>query len=116
MRALATKIQQLTGLPVHDGGPKGGQRLMAERGNRSIICSIDSNGRGRDGLQLVFDRQLIINGPASATRWEQLMARSVRRGQRSSLVTTELYTHTPELRKALEELGKNGFLELATDI
>jgi len=103
MRALATKIQEITGLPIHDGGPKGGQRLMAERGDRSIICSIDSNGRGRDGLQLAFDRQLIINGPASATRWEQLIGRAHRRGQRSALVTSEIYLHTPELRKALDQ-------------
>jgi hypothetical protein len=106
MRALATRIQQLTGLPVHDGGPKGGQRLMAERGDRTIICSIDSNGRGRDGLQLSFDRQLVVNGPASATRWEQLLGRTVRRGQRSNLVTTELYLHTPELRKALDQAAR----------
>lgn len=106
MRALATRIQQLTGLPVHDGGPKGGQRLMAERGDRSIICSIDSNGRGRDGLQLAFDRQLVVNTPASATRVEQLLGRTIRRGQRSNLVTTQLYLHTPELRKALDQAAR----------
>jgi len=103
MRALAVRIQELTGLPIHDGGPKGGLRLMAERGDRSIICSIDSNGRGRDGLQLSFDRQLLINCPASATRTEQLLGRAHRRGQKSSLVTTEIYLHTPELRKALKQ-------------
>lgn len=108
MRALAIRMMELSvaagrPLPIHDGGPKGGQRLMAERGDRSIICSIDSNGRGRDGLQLAFDRQLIVNCPASATRTEQLLGRAHRRGQKSSLVTTEIYLHTPELKKALKQ-------------
>lgn len=108
MRALAVRMQELSvkagrPLPIHDGGPKGGQRLMAERGDRSIICSIDSNGRGRDGLQTAFDRQLIMNMPASSSRTEQLLGRAHRRGQRSALVTTEIYLHTPELKKALKQ-------------
>lgn len=103
MRALATRMQQLSGLPIHDGGPQGGKLLRQERGDRSIICSIRSNGRGRNGLQYVFDRQLIINPPASATGFEQLLARAHRKGQRSERVTAEVYQHTPELRKAVEQ-------------
>lgn len=90
-------------MPVHDGGSKGGERLRAEKGNRSIICSIKSNGRGRDGMQHVFDRQLIVNSMASATGFEQLLGRMHRRGQRSGLVSTEIYLHTPELRKSLDQ-------------
>jgi hypothetical protein len=108
MRALATKMQELSGLPVHDGGTKGGLRLRAEKGNRSIICSIKSNSRGRDGLQFAFDRQLIINPMASATGWEQLIGRAHRRGQRSQTVTTEIYLHTPELRKAVDQAMRRG--------
>lgn len=103
MRALATRMQQLSGLPVHDGGPKGGERLRRERGDRSIICSIRSNGRGRNGLQYVFNRQLIVNPPASATGFEQLLARAHRRGQQSDVVTAEIYMHTPELKKAVDQ-------------
>lgn len=103
MRALATRMQELSGMPVHDGGSKGGERLRAEKGNRSIICSIKSNGRGRDGMQHVFDRQLIVNSMASATGFEQLLGRMHRRGQRSGLVSTEIYLHTPELRKSLDQ-------------
>ncbi len=103
MQALATRIEQLSGLPVHNGGTKGGARLMQERGDRSIICSIRSNGRGRDGLQHAFHRQLIVNPPSSATVTEQLLGRSHRRGQRSNVVTTQIYLHTPELRKAFDQ-------------
>jgi hypothetical protein len=103
MRALATKMQELSGLPVHDGGPGAEKRLRAETGKRSIICSIRSNGRGRDGLQLVFDRNAVLNPPASATGWEQLLGRGHRRGQKSGVVSTEIYMHTPELRKAVKQ-------------
>lgn len=103
MRALATRMQQLSGLPLHDGGVKGEERIRREDGSRSIICSIRSNGRGRDGLQLVFDRQLVVNPPASATGWEQLLGRAHRRGQRSQVVSTEVYGHTPEIRKAIDQ-------------
>lgn len=103
LRAFASRMQQLSGLPVHDGGPHGGKLLRRERGDRSIICSIKSNGRGRNGLQYVFDRQLVINPMASATGWEQLAARTHRRGQMSSGVSIDVYEHTPELRKAIAQ-------------
>lgn len=100
MKAIALEVKRLTGLPLHDGGSKAEERLRAEKGDRSIICSIPSNGRGRDGLQLVFDRQLIINPPASATMIEQILGRAHRRGQRSRVVETQIYMQTPEVKKA----------------
>ncbi len=103
MRAFATRMQQLSGLPVHDGGPGAERRLRAEMGDRSIICSIRSNGRGRDGLQLAFNRQLIVNPPASATVMEQLLGRAHRRGQKHRTVETEIYQHTDELKKAIAQ-------------
>lgn len=106
MRALAERMQQLSGFSLHDGGTGAEKRLRAEKGDRSIICSIRSNGRGRDGLQLVFDRQIVLNPPASATMWEQLLGRAHRRGQKSSVVTTEIYMHTPELRKGVQQAAR----------
>lgn len=103
MKALATRMRELSGLPIHDGGTKGPARLRQEKGDRSIICSIKSNGRGYDGLQHIFHRQLLVNPPASATNWEQLLGRSHRRGQKSEVVHTEVYLHTPELRKAVDQ-------------
>lgn len=101
MRAIAIRVKELTGLPLHDGGNKAEERLRKEDGSRSIICSIQSNGRGRDGLQLIFNKQLAINWPSSATLAEQILGRTSRQGQKHELVTMELYGHTPEVRKAV---------------
>lgn len=103
MSALATKIRELTGLTIHNGGSKGEERLRREDGSRSIISSIQSNGRGRNGLQLVFHKQIVVNPPASATGWEQLLGRVHRRNQRQKVVETWLYAHTPELKKAIDQ-------------
>ncbi len=103
MKALAAEIHKLTGLPIHDGGVHGEKNLRKEDGSRSIIASIQSNGRGRNGLQYVFDRQLVVNPPASATGWEQLLGRLHRRNQRADVVQTWVYTHTPEVKKAITQ-------------
>lgn len=103
MSEFAQWLHELTRLPVHQGGIGAGERLRNENGNRSIISSIKSNGRGRDGLQHLFDHQLVANTPSSATMWEQLLGRLHRRGQRSNEVLTEVYLHTSELRKAFDQ-------------
>lgn len=100
-KELARRIHEKTGLPVHDGGSKGGERLRQEKGDRSIISSIKSNGRGRDGLQHIFCENLVINPPASSTLWEQLIGRGYRRGQKSDYVRYQIYLHTPELKKSV---------------
>ncbi len=103
MREFGYWVHEISKLPIHDGGPKGGERLMAERGDRSIISSISSNARGRDGLQYLFDHQLIANVPSSATVTEQLLGRMHRRGQKSVQVLTEVYLHTDELVKSFDQ-------------
>lgn len=99
-------------LPLHGGGPKAPKRLRAEDGSRSIIASISSHGRGRDGLQRLFANQLVAQIPSSARRWEQLLGRLIRRGQKADAVTTWLYTHEPELRKAVDQaLRRSEYVE-----
>jgi hypothetical protein len=105
-------VSEISGLPMHGGGSKAGQRIKAETGERSIIASIDSHGRGRNGLQFLFGAQLIAQSPSSARRWEQLLGRLIRRGQRSDEVVTWLYLHIPELRKAVEQaLARSEYVE-----
>lgn len=106
MSAIARRLREKTGLPIHEGGPGAEERLMAEDGTRSIICSISSNGRGRDGLQFSFNKQLLVNPPASQTWFEQVLARSHRRGQKQEVVYTEFYAHTPEVKKAVTQAFK----------
>ncbi len=100
---FGTWVSELSGLTMHGGGPKAGKRIAAETGERSILCSIKSHGRGRDGLQRLFNDQLIANPPASATQWEQLLGRLHRQGQGSELVTALFYRHTDEIKAVVDQ-------------
>jgi hypothetical protein len=94
-------VSEVSGLPLHGGGPDAGKRISKEIGNRSIIASIASHGRGRDGLQALFCDQLITQFPSSASRVEQLMGRAHRQGQQRD-VNTWYYAHTDEMRASFE--------------
>jgi hypothetical protein len=114
MVELAMWIREISGLTVHEGGPGAGARLRSEIGDRSIVASVKSHGRGRDGLQHLFDRQLIINVLSSGRGSQQLLGRLHRRGQRSATVFTEVYIHTEELRESLEQALARGQYVLET--
>jgi hypothetical protein len=101
--AFGDWLSEVSGLPKCGGGAKNLEKLKKERGKRSVILSIDSHGTGRDGLQFYFSRQLIANPPSSATGWEQLLGRLHRQGQTSDRVSTEFYSHTPELKRAVNQ-------------
>lgn len=105
---FAQMVRRLSDLPVHGGGVRAEQLLLAERGDRSIIASLKSHGRARDGLQRVFHQQLVAQTPASATIWAQLLGRLVRRDQEQSEVLTEVYLHTPELRRSFDQAMRSG--------
>lgn len=100
--AFGRWVAELGGLPLHDGGPKAGQRLSRETGDRSIICSIKSHGTGRDGLQRLFSTQLVAQPPSSAVAFEQLFGRLSRIGQTADLVHAYLYRHTDEIQKCVD--------------
>jgi hypothetical protein len=102
-REFGTWVAELSGLPLHGGGPGAGQRIAKETGETSIICSIPSHGTGRDGLQKIFYRQLVANPPGSATMWEQMLGRLHRIGQKQPIVYAEFYRHTPELRRHVDK-------------
>lgn len=101
-REFGRWLAEVSGLPLHGGGPGAGARILAERGHRSIIASINSHGRGRDGLQFHFAENLVVEPPASADAFEQLMGRTHRPGTKFPVVDFAWYSHTPELRAALE--------------
>lgn len=106
LKEFGAWVSELSGLPMHGGGTKAAKRLKNETGDTSIIASIESHGRGRNGLQFLFDSQLIAQTPSSARRWEQLFGRLIRRGQMSEKVVTWVYQHVPELVAALEQALK----------
>jgi hypothetical protein len=104
--AFGRRISELSGLPYFNGGPGCEARLRAEKGDRSIICSIPALGAGTDGLQALFFNQLIVEVPASNSSQrglEQLLGRLHREGQRSDEVNTEVYLHVHELKDALRK-------------
>lgn len=104
--ALGRKIAEISGLPYHNGGVGGEDRLRAEKGDRSIICSIKALGAGTDGLQHKFNRQLIVESPASNAGnegYEQLLARLLREGQPKDEIWTDGYFHIRELQDALRK-------------
>ena len=99
--ALGEWISELGGFSLHGGGPKAAALIAAEDGTQSIVASIQAHGTGRDGLQRLFDRQLICNPPSSSTTWEQLLGRLHRQGQAADKVFAEVYLHTPEFKASL---------------
>jgi hypothetical protein len=112
---LSTWLAELTGLPVYGGGPNAEEKieaLLRSPCRSSAIVSINSHGRGRDGLQKRYDTQLILNVPSSSKRCQQLLARLHRRGQRSNVVRSYIYTHTEELQAAyLQALRRSDYVE-----
>jgi hypothetical protein len=104
--AFGRKVQELTGLPYFNGGPGAEERMRAEKGDRSIIVSINAHGAGTDGLQQIYNHQLIAESPASNSTkigYEQLLGRLHREGQRKDEVITEGYFHVRELKEALRK-------------
>ena len=105
-RAMGRKIQELTSLPYFNGGPGAEARMSAEKGDRSIIVSINAHGSGTDGLQNIFCEQYFVQMPSSnatATGFEQLLARLHRRGQRSREIQCWLPLHVTEYRDQIEK-------------
>lgn len=122
IKEFGRRIADLGGFTLHDGGPDALERLIGGRkgskvyrgedGARSIVCSIQSNGRGRDGMQRIFNNQLIANPPASGAGWEQMLGRSHRQGQKADQVNTWFYKHTPELQAVIDKaLRKSEYAE-----
>jgi hypothetical protein len=104
--ALGRKIAELSGLPYFNGGPGGEDRLRAEKGNRSIIVSIPAHGAGTDGLQHLFNDQVIAEMPASnasARGIEQVLGRLHRPGQKKDEVNTLACLHVVEMKYALRK-------------
>lgn len=108
MVELGQWIAEISGLPLHGGGRTAGEDLLNEIRNnkRSIVASLKSHGRGRNGLQHQFDRQYVINTASSNRVLEQMIGRIHRVGQRSSLIRTEICVHTPELLKSFNQALK----------
>jgi hypothetical protein len=125
-RAFGLKVAEIGGLPFHDGGKDAEARILAEKGDRSIVASISSHSEGRDGLQFKFNRQLICEPMSSGKAWDQLLGRLAREGQAAETIETWVYLHVTEnkdaMRKAIsfaefdEGMSPNESFLLAADV
>jgi hypothetical protein len=103
---LGRKISELGKLPYFNGGPHGEERLRAEKGDRSIVVSISAHGAGTNGLQELFNEQVLAEMPPSnATTHgvEQIFGRLHRRGQKKDSVITHICLHAYEFRDAFRK-------------
>lgn len=135
--AFGRMVGKLAKLHVYEGGRENvcrlvggefkGRQYPGEDGSRSVVCSINSHGTGRNGLQYLFGEQLVSNPPSSNRDWEQLLGRLHRIGQPRPVVRTWFYQHTREtkkhvaqaLRRALyvaSTLGSNQKLRVGFDL
>lgn len=96
---LGERISALSGCPYFGAGD---DDILKEKGNRSIVASIDSHGKGKN-LQGPFSKNLIVQPPASAETWEQCVGRTHRPGQTAAEVGVWYYAHAVELENALEK-------------
>ncbi len=101
--AFGLWVAEISGLPMHGGGPEAGKIIAKEKGDRSIVASIKSHGTGRDGLQRIFDDNLVPQPMSSATAWEQMIGRTARDGQKAPVVRIKTYRHTEEFRDAVDK-------------
>ena len=101
--AFGEWVAEISGLPMHGGGPEAGKIIAKEKGDRSIIASIKSHGTGRDGLQRIFHENLFAQPMSSATTWEQGIGRTARDGQQSKTVHIWTYRHTEEFQDAVDK-------------
>lgn len=100
--AFGQKVAELGKLTRHGGGLGAEARILAEKGNRTIVASIKAHGTGRDGLQRIYREQLVANAPSSGGLWEQLLGRLNRLGQTADEIDTWVYRHTAEMASSID--------------
>ena len=99
--AAGKALSALTGFRYFGGGKRNAKEIRetAERQHVGpIICSIAAHSVGRN-LQ-AYNRALVLAPPPNGTKWEQVIGRIHRQGQKRHC-TIELYLHEPELVDSL---------------
>src|SRR4029077_5568554 len=92
-------VAEMGDLPFYGEGAEASERILSERGDRSIVASLKAHGTGKN-LQ-AFSRMLVANPPSNGGLWEQVIGRLHRHGQEKD-VDVYVYLHTQEFREALE--------------
>lgn len=105
--SFGQRVAELAEVPYHGGGPGAEAKILAEKGDRSIVVSQKAHGTGRDGLQHLFSRQLIAETPSGGGPFGQLLGRLCRLGQREDEVETHIYRHFLEARTAFAKAKRD---------
>lgn len=84
------RAAKLSGLPYFGGGD---ERVRTHRG--PCFASVQAHGTGKNLQQ--WHCNLVVAPMPSASRWQQLLGRTHRRGQQASEVTADVWQHVPEL-------------------
>lgn len=98
--AFGRRVAEVLGVPLQGGGKDADARIIAERGDRSIVASLKAHGTGRDGLQFLFSECMLSNPPSSGQTVEQVLGRLHRPGQRAAECLAWVPRHTPEVAAA----------------
>lgn len=100
--AVGERLAQLTGLPYcSEGGcDRRGVQACAQDPSRSVICSY-SIGEGQN--MQAWHRNLILSFPPNGLRWEQMLARTHREGQRNANVTVDMLVSCSEVYEGFQQ-------------
>lgn len=100
--AVGRRVAELAGAPYFGEGPIAAKAILDETGQRSIVCSLQAHGQGRN-LQM-FSRALVLGVPPTGTIWEQMLGRLHRAGQLADEVEYIVpKTFEPELDRAMDD-------------
>jgi hypothetical protein len=95
--ALGEFLSADLGLPYHREGARDAAGVyLGDQTAPVAIASIAACHRGVDGAQLRYDKHVVLEPPADARVWEQLLGRLARQNQPSSTVRVEVVLRCPE--------------------
>lgn len=83
--SFAEGLANAIGAPFYGAGPEAAKGILSEEGSRTIVASLGAHGQGRN-LQ-AWRSAVILDPPPSGARWEQILGRLHRPGQKASEVT-----------------------------
>lgn len=99
--AFGQRLAQVSGFPFYGPGTEASEKILHEKGNRTIIVSAKAHGTGKN-LQ-AWSRNLFCFVSSSGKDWEQMIGRTHRTGQRADEVSVDLYLQTPEMQDAWKQ-------------
>lgn len=97
--AVGRRMADVLECPYYGGGKESAKAILSERGDRTVVASIQAHGTGRN-LQC-YSRALVAGGSTGAKMWEQLLGRLHRPGQTAPRVRYDVIFRS-EVQGALE--------------